>query len=282
VKRLRSIELILGLAFTMTGCGGNFQASPPASLPIASSTAQEQTAPLDRRDYAQVLQTYVNDRGLVDYRKLQANRGQLDRYVKSLGQVPASTYANWSDPEKIAFLINAYNAFTLQSIIDQKPIKASIRDIPGVWKWRKFAIAGQNKTLDNIEHDILRKAFNEPRIHAALVCAAKSCPLLRREPYQGDHLDAQLDEQVQQFLASPHGLKIDRQAKKVYLSSIFDWFGEDWKPSYGAKSGFAGNENQRSVLNFVSQYLNPSDRTYLKQGNYTIGYLNYDWSLNQQ
>ena len=245
---------------------------------VAQTVANSQS--LNYQQYQQVLKTYV--KGIrVDYRSLQSNRGTLDRFNKSLGNVSQATYNSWNDKEKIAFLINAYNSFTLESIIDQKPIKASIRDIPGVWKRRKFKVAGQQKTLDNIEHDILRKDFNEPRLHMALVCAAKSCPPLRKEAYTGQKLDSQLDDQTRQFLKSPHGFKIDRQKKRVYLSSIFKWFGEDWLQTYRVNGNqFAGNAKQKAVLNFVSQYLNEADRNFLIQGDYKISYLRYDWSLN--
>ncbi|MBC6424530.1 MAG: DUF547 domain-containing protein [Hormoscilla sp. SP12CHS1] len=233
-------------------------------------------------DYAAVLKTYVNENARVDYNNLQANCQQLDAFNASLANVDRSTYAAWSEGQQIAFWINAYNAFTLQSIIDQIPIKKSIRDIPGVWRFRKFAIAGELKTLDNIEHQILRSQFNEPRIHVALVCAAVSCPPLRREPYRGDRLDAQLDDQTRKFLASPHGLRISRAEGRVYLSSIFKWFGKDWIETYGVEGKFTGSKSERAVLNFISQYLDEVDREYLVEGNYKLKYLRYDWSLNKQ
>ena len=232
--------------------------------------------------YNHVLQTYVSDRGLVNYQQLQTNRQQLDQFNQSLATVTTETYNSWSETEKLAFLLNAYNSFTLQSIIDQNPLKNSIRDISGVWKGRKFVITGSAKTLDNIEHDIIRKDFNEPRIHMALVCAAMSCPILRNEAYTAEELDAQLDDQTRKFITSPQGFKIDREQKIVYLSSIFKWYGQDWLPNYGTENKFTGSKKEKAVLNFISQYLNSQDRQYLEQGKYKISYLNYDWSLNKQ
>ena len=237
---------------------------------------------LNYQDYAEVLQTYVSDRGLVDYEALQANREQLDRFNQSLGAISLATYESWSEAEKIAFLTNAYNSFTLQSIIDREPLDDSIRDIPGVWKRRKFALAGRELTLDNIEHDILRKDFNEPRIHVALVCAAISCPPLRTEPYLPEKLDAQLEDRTIKFAQSPHGFKLDRQENSVYISSIYKWFGEDFEPIYGIEDKFQGNDKQRAVLNYISPVLDSTDREFLEQGDYRVRYLNYDWSLNKQ
>lgn len=247
-----------------------------------SNLAIAQEEPFNYSDYGAVLETYVNENGLVNYGQLQANRQQLDRFNQSLAAVSPSTYESWTNKEKIAFWMNAYNAFTLQSIIDQEPLKKSIKDIPGVWRIRKFEVAGQSLTLNNIEHDILRKDFDEPRLHVALVCAAMSCPPLRNEPYIAAKLDEQLDDQVKQFIASPHGFRSDRNQGRVYLSSIFKWYGEDWVNSYAIKDKFAGNAKERAVLNFLSNYLSAQQRQYLEQGQYKVSYLDYDWTLNQQ
>ena len=162
-------------------------------------------------------------------------------------------------------------------------LKNSIRDIPGVWSSKKFQVAGESKTLNNIEHDIIRPTFNEPRIHAALVCAAKSCPPLRNEPYTGESVETQLEDQTKKWVSnSETGFRINRQENKVYLSKIFDWFGEDWEAEFGVKDQFAGNDKQKAALNFISNYVSAEDQAYLKAGKYQVSYLDYDWSLNKQ
>ncbi len=259
-------------------------ATPAQNYPnhrnLATMTKSSQPFNYDR--YGTVLQTYVNSQGLVNYQQLQANRQSLDAFNTAIGAVTPQTYSSWSEKEKIAFLINAYNSFTLQSIIDQNPIKKSIRDISGVWKRRKWLIAGEMKTLDDIEHRTLRRDFNEPRLHVALVCAAMSCPPLRNEPYTAAKLDSQLDDQVKRFIDSPYGFRIERSEGKVYLSAIFKWYGKDWQQSYAVEDKFTGNKSERAVLHFLSKYLSSVDRQYLEQGRYKISYLNYDWSLNRQ
>ncbi|MGL5082912.1 MAG: DUF547 domain-containing protein, partial [Microcoleaceae cyanobacterium] len=199
----------------------------------------------------------------------------------SLSRLSPNTFASWSEPEKIAFWVNIYNSLTLQAIIDHYPTK-SIRDIPGVWKRLTFNVMGQDLTLDQIEHEILRKEFNEPRIHMGLVCASIGCPVLRQEPFTGAKLVEQLDDQTQQFLALNRNFKIDKDNKTVHLSSIFKWFGEDFEPNYQVENKFAGGAQERAVLNFVSQYLDRPSQEYLRQGDYAVKYLDYDWSLNQQ
>lgn len=277
MSKTASFILVAAIA-VLSGC---------ASLPPSAqgSDRQPQTAsvaPLSDESYRKILQTYVNPKGLVDYPALQNNPQPLKDFVGKIGSVAPGTYAAWSSSDKIAFLINAYNAITLESIVNQKPLKRSIKDIFGVWNFAKHTVAGDAKTLDDIEHKILRKDFNEPRIHAALVCAAISCPPLRREPYTGTKLNEQLEDQMRQWLASDRGLKIDRAQKQVSVSSIFKWFGEDWQKSFSIANGFTGSSTERAVLNFISRYVNPDDKAYLTQGDYKLNYLNYDWSLNRQ
>jgi hypothetical protein len=219
--------------------------------------------------------------GLVNYQKLKENRQLLDEFNSAIGEVPPSTYQSWTNNEKIAFLINAYNSFTLEAIVDNYPTK-SIRNIPGVWKFRKFNVAGEEMTLDEIEHQRLRKQFNQPKIHVALVCAAKSCPFLRKEPFMGAKLEAQLNDQTQTFLAQTNNFQIDRPNNTVYLSSIFKWFGEDFEQTYGQPENIEGfNEKETAIINYVSKYLTPEDKQYLTQGGYNLKYSNYDWSLNE-
>lgn len=232
--------------------------------------------------YREVLATYVDADGMVDYAALQQNRQMLDNYNAAIAAVTEETYNTWTEAEQIAFWVNAYNSVTLASIINQDPLKDSIKDIVGVWRITKHPVRDQARTLDNIEHQQLRADFNEPRIHAALVCAAVSCPPLRAEPFVGETLDEQLEDQVKLFLAKPDGFRIDKAEGVVHLSMIFNWFGEDWIPTYGTDEGFAGNEAEKAVLNFVSNYVSDEDKAYLREGNYQISYLHYDWSLNTQ
>jgi len=249
-------------------------------------------------DLDNALGTYVDGSGMVDYKELKADRKKLDSFSASLGTLSAEIYENeWDEKAKIAFWINAYNALTLEAIIEHYPIKSSViasltypknslRQIPGVWDKLEFKVMGKKRTLDNIEHDELRAKFNEPRIHVALVCAAMGCPPLRNESFTGKKLDTQLDDQVKRFLVDSKKFKIDRKSNVVYLSSIFKWFGEskqDFLKTYGTKEKFKDHSAaRRSILNFVSKYVNDEDKKYLEDKKYTIKYLDYDWTLNEQ
>jgi Protein of unknown function, DUF547 len=273
--------VLFPLLLLLTSCMGYSNSSSLGRQEEQKQESNVVTAqPLNVEDYAEVLKEYVDSSGRVDYERLKNNRQKLDKFNAAIGSVSSATYESWTDEEKIAFLINAYNSLTLEAIIDNYPTK-SIRDIPGVWDRKKFKVVGQEMTLNDIEHEILRKKFNEPRIHMALVCASIGCPKLKTEPYTGEKLNAQLDEQTRVFLAIPDNFRIDRDSKRVYVSSILKWFGEDFEKSYGKKANFANlNGKETAFINFISQYLSPAEREYLTQGGYRVSYLDYDWSLN--
>jgi hypothetical protein len=293
--KTKSVLVIIlgGLAGLMVG--GWYLSRPEAKL------LRFEAVPADPGDqtftyayYATVLRSYVNNQGMVDYKAMLAHRQKLDAFASALGKVEPNAYERWSEKEQIAFWINAYNALTLEAILTHYPVKSSwfesmlfpqnsIRQIPGVWDKLQFIVMGRKATLDQIEHEILRKQFNEPRIHMALVCAAMGCPPLRNEPFVGSRLDEQLDDQASRFLSNPKKFRIEVSRGQVYLSPIFKWFGEDFVRTFGTDEEFLDHgPAERAVLKFIGRYLGGSDREYLAKGKYEVKYLEYDWSLNEQ
>jgi len=261
------------------------------SLELGAREADEK---ISYEKYSEVLKTYVDGKSKVSYRELKEHKKEMKVFLDELKKLESEDFQTWSDEEKIALWINAYNVFTLKAILDHYPLKESsfrtrkyprnsIRQISGVWDKIKFPVMGKEITLDHIEHKILRREFQEPRIHMALVCAASGCPPLRQEPYKAEMLNEQLDDQTQRFLSSDKNFSIDKKQRLVYLSSIFKWYGKDFIESYKPAIGFKGYRRQeRAVLNFISLYLQEEDRKFLEQGSYSIKYLNYDWTLNEQ
>lgn len=237
--------------------------------------------------------SHVDSEGMVDYRALKENRKSLDLFSKRIAELDPEVLSRWSTNEKIAFWINAYNGLTLLAIIDHYPIKPSflgsliypknsVRQIVGLWDELNFTVLGETRTLDYIEHRILRTEFDEPRIHMALVCGAKGCPALRREPYLGSRLDEQLDDQARAFVSDPTKFRIDRVQNVVSISEIFDWFGEDFESRYGTDDTSRGRERSlRAVLNFISIYLLQADAAYLESAEFAVRHFEYDWSLNE-
>lgn len=265
--------------------------------PLSSNTLSEteQPAAYELDAYDALLHEYVDAEGLVDYGELQANRADLDRFIHSMSGIDPDSFDAWPEWERLAFWINAYNSITLQRIVDRYPIKKgglvagirypanSIRQIPGVWTELSTDIMGRNLTLDAIEHEILRVEFREPRIHAAIVCAALSCPPLRNEAFEGARLDEQLADQSVKFFAGRDRFRIDRGKKKVYLSSILEWFGEDFVGVYNTGDEVTGQSSEEgAVLEYASRYVSPEDARFILNGKYSVSFLDYDWTLNEQ
>jgi len=235
--------------------------------------------------YNRILKEHVIE-GRVGYQALKADPRLLKRYLNTLAALSKQQFRTFSQEQQLAFLFNLYNAATLKLIIDHYPVR-SIKDIGGWFKgpWDQpiVRLFAETITLNNLEHDILRADYNEPRLHLALVCAAKGCPPLRNEAYMAEKLDGQLNNQARTFLASPAGLQIDRPAGLVRVSSIFKWYGDDFIKAYTPQKDFTGlNKKERVVANFCSRFVPDQDRDHLKSGNYKIKYLDYDWSLNKQ
>jgi hypothetical protein len=245
-------------------------------------------------DYSLILANYVDEEGRVNYKKLKENETELMAFLQALESLEVQVYKSWSQEESIAFWINAYNALTLKAILENYPIKPSffkslkfpknsIRQIPGVWDTMTFTVMGEELTLDFIEHQVLRKKFQEPRIHFALVCAAQGCPPLRQEPYKGEALSEQLDDQAQRFLSDRRNFFIDRKKGKVYLSSIFKWYGEDFFTPDSSEEMFKGYKPRvKDVLNYISRYLSEGENKFLGEESLKVKYLDYDWALNEQ
>ncbi|MEZ5397009.1 MAG: VTT domain-containing protein, partial [Bryobacterales bacterium] len=240
---------------------------PPVSMQEAYA-AQPGGPTFDHGPFTALLSQYVDADGWVDYRGLQTRESELNAYIDSLATAPF--YAMGRD-EKLALLINAYNAFTLRLILDHYPID-SIRSIPGKERWdaERWTLGGRTLSLNDIEHKEIRPKFAEPRIHFALVCASVGCPPLRREAYTGVRLDEQLDDQARYVHSHGRWLRYEPGSDSIELTALYDWYGGDFKQTAG------------SVLGFVSRYA-PEVKKALDAGTkLKVRYMDYDWSLNEK
>jgi hypothetical protein len=219
-----------------------------------------------------LLTNYVKD-ARVDYAGLKAHSEDLNRYLGQVAAVNKAEFKKWSEPQQIAFLGNAYNAYTLKLIIDHYPLK-SIKDIGsflnGPWDQPVVKLFGETMDLNTVEHKILRVDYTEPRLHFVLVCAAKGCPPLRSEAYVGTRLEEQLVDQAKQFLATREKNRVETAQRTIFLSPIFKWYGGDFEK----KSG--------SVLAALKPYWPEKAAAALAKGNFKIRYTDYDWTLNNQ
>jgi hypothetical protein len=223
----------------------------------------------------------------VDYKRLQDRRDDLDRYLTSLADTPISTLEASSRDEQLAFWINAYNACMLKIVIDHYPIKAggvglfgSLRNrVAGypdnsVWQIRDVftrdhcRIAGAPRSQDEIEHEIIRPRFDEPRIHFAVNCAAVSCPVLWPIAYEPDTLDEQLDRAVRHLMANNSHFRIEPGSPATLrLNKVLDWYAEDFGGSDGLKTFFAN-------------YLTGEEREVVTRPDTRVAFFDYDWTLN--
>jgi hypothetical protein len=225
----------------------------------------------------------------VRYAEFVKERAQLKSYLDGLSQVSEAEFASWSKPQQVAFLINAYNAFTVEKILTRYPNINSIWDFGWVFgnpfKDRFFTLLGREFSLDQIEHETLRKkgVYNEPRVHFAVNCASIGCPMLREEAYVADRLDAQLEEQARRFLSDSSRNRFSTQKGTLEVSKIFDWFKEDWASGY---RGLAGNgEPIQSREQYFARYdqllaAEPANQKLIQEQKAPITHLDYDWSLN--
>jgi hypothetical protein len=216
----------------------------------------------------------------VNYESLLNDRADLKLYLDELARVSRETFNGWSQSEQLAFLINAYNAGTLELILTEYPDLDSIRDLGGLfrspWKRDFVNLLGEERSLDTIEHDLIRGSgrYNEPRIHFAVNCASIGCPALRPDVYTAGQLDVQLEEQTRQFLADRSRNRF--QGSELQVSLIFKWYREDFEAGWRGKSSLAG---------FLALYadplgLNADTLSRLESGQIDIGFLDYNWALN--
>jgi len=253
----------------------------PATAPAAAPAARPPAA-FDHahQGLARVLKgAVIGDR--VDYVQVKARLPELNHYLEQLAATPPGQLEAFSREQRLAFWINAYNAHVLQTVATAFPV-ASIRDIPGVFNQRTFQVAGQTLTLDRLENEIIRPRFQEPRIHLALNCAARSCPPLQAEPFRADRLEAQLEAAASHFLRNPDHVRIDVVKKVVSVPKIFEWFADDFMARFADAPARPGRDRRTSaVLNFLSRYVeDDAHRTFLSSGSPDLRFLEYDWSLN--
>lgn len=223
--------------------------------------------PITHEIWDSLLQKHVMEDGQVNYKGIIQDSLKFKKYL-SLLKNHHPNKSNWTKEERLAYWINAYNAFTVQLIVDNYPVK-SIKDIKNgipfvntVWDIKFIKIEGATYDLNNIEHGIIRKNFDEPRIHVAVNCASISCPRLRNEAFTAEKLNSQLDDNLRYFLANP--VKNDfSDPENIKISKILKWYGGDFKGgNYGGV--------RKVLLDYGPPHRQDAD----------IDYLDYDWNLN--
>jgi hypothetical protein len=258
-----AVVQVLFIVVTL-GCSPKAQ---PVDGPVADQVVAAIASGTERFDHStwdSLLAEGTKD-GLVDYRFFERNRPRLDQYLADIAAAELSTLEG---DQLMALLINAYNAYTVQSILDHPGI-TSIRDIDGVWDTRSHDVGGHQLTLDNIEHNILRPIFKDPRIHVAVNCASQSCAPLPPWAFAGEELEQQLDDWTRSFFNNDKYTRIE--GDKLMLSKLLDWYGDDFLlPEADPRAD--------SLIAFVALY---NDEVASRQDSLEVEFLDYDWGLNQ-
>jgi hypothetical protein len=216
------------------------------------------------------------------YAGMAVDRTALRAYLAKLSALPRAAFASFTRAQQMAFLINAYNAFTIELVLTRYPKLSSIKDLGHLlqtpWKQTFIPLLGELLSLDGIEQDMLRKRgrYDDPRIHFAVNCASIGCPPLREEAFVADRLEAQMDAQAQRFLSDRSRNRWNAASAKLELSKIFDWYGEDFR---------LGHLGMHSVAAFVARHADaladaPAARERIRSEQASMVYLDYDWRLN--
>ncbi|MFZ2653120.1 MAG: DUF547 domain-containing protein [Burkholderiaceae bacterium] len=219
-----------------------------------------------------------NKQSRVDYAGFKADRAELTKVLAGFSAVSKGEFDAWHKPRQMAFLINAYNAFTVELILTKYPDLKSIKDLGGFfsspWKIKFFKLLGEERHLDWIEHEQLRPNYADPRVHAAVNCASIGCPALRHEAFTAPKLDSQLDDGMLRFMGDRTRNRV--RDGTVQVSAIFKWFREDFEAGH---RGFAKLEDV--FAQYAAQLSDdPAIQARLKAKSMAVSYLDYDWSLN--
>ena len=262
-----------------------------ALLPL---TANAQSFDHDHKAWSALLKKHVVliDNGKasqVRYSGFIQDRNELKAYLGTLSKVTPAEFSAWSKAQQMAFLINAYNAFTVEKILSRYPGIKSIWDFGKIFgnpfKDKFFSLLGREFSLDMIEHETLRKpgAYDEPRVHFAVNCASTGCPMLREEAYVAARLDVQLEEQTKRFLSDRSRNRYNVQDNALEVSEIFKWFATDWSSGYRGLD--AKGTPMQSREQFFARYAtlladNPAQQQTITERKAAIRHLDYDWTLN--
>ncbi len=267
VQAILRTALLLGIIVAGCGAPGARQVRGAAAEAIEAALAGG-TESFSHVEWDRLLAGGIRE-GLVDYRFMQEHRGEFDDYLAHVADAQLDRLA---PPHLEALLVNAYNAYTIQAILDN-PEVASIREIPGVWKSQKHRVGTFDLTLDEIEHRILRPFFKDPRIHSVVNCASMSCAQLPPWAVTGERIDQQLEERTTTFLKDPRNARVE--GGRLVLSKYFDWYGSDY-----TADGWRGAAP--SVAAYVARYAGGAVAEFVERhgGDPPIAFDDYDWSLN--
>lgn len=284
---MRTILFVTSFAWlVVTGCTD--------ITPVSISERTQHVSPTFTHDaFDRVLRRFVDAQGRVDYVALQRDTCDLEQYYAQLHAWSPDSHPEHfpTEQSQLAYWINAYNASAMKIVLTYYPIM-SVEDVKppfpffflpqksGFFLFQRVTFGGKTTSLYSLENGVMRKRFEEPRIHFALNCASRGCPRLPQHAFTAERLDVQLDTEAQTFVAEEHNVRIDHEARIVYLSSIFNWYKKDFLTWYRARFP----DQPATLLHYVALYQPTEQATALRQlaGVYDIRFVSYDWRLNDQ
>jgi Protein of unknown function, DUF547 len=279
-----SSTIIVVSLIVIAACSSDNAVKTVASAQVVTSQtpAINNEKAFDHSKYEELLVLYVKDDSKVDYEGFIKDRAKLDAYLETLGKAKIAEFS--TDDERNAFHINAYNAFTIRDVIDDVYKKTdSVKKVDGFWDKKKHLVGGEQMTLDEIEK--VSRNYKDPRVHFAVNCASSSCPKLQRFAFTGAKLQEQFVLITKDFLSDEiRGMKIDKENKKVAISSLFSWYAGDFTgntSSVGFVTGFVKSKFTSSAgINFIKANVTPEIAAILSDKKNKVSYLDYDWTLN--
>lgn len=268
--------MILRLAvLIMLGCQMFWQCLPAFAFDQAHSL------------FTAELKKYVDDSG-VHYGNWQQHQQGLMNYIAELEKITPEEYASFTPQQKKALWINAYNALAIKVVLGHYPIHGdrsyfppnSMRQIPNCWEDFHVKIAGRELDLYTIAHNVIRKECADPRMHFAIVCAAKSCPKLPNHAYVADNLEQVLDDAAREYVNNGKNVQFDPEKNELKVSLLFSWFPLDFALQAFNKISVPPPEDEEIIEAYIEKYLSAEHQAQLKGQQWKVVYLPYDWSLN--
>jgi len=265
-KSIMIVPWVLVVAVSIKiGCRHESERQTP--VPVVKSVDFHHQHPV----LGKVLRKVSDGFGMVNYEALKRDQSVLETYLNLTASVPRKQFDGWTRSQRMAFLINVYNASTLRLMADNLPVK-SIKDIGGVrsvWNLKVVRLFGGKYTLGHLENALIRKQFKSPSVHFALVCGSRSCPPLRKEPYTAEILEDQFTDQAQIFLGNNKKNYVDLKSKTIFLSPVFSWFREDF------------GKTDAEIIALVAGHFEIAEQEALLRGGFKIDYTKFDWGVNQ-
>jgi hypothetical protein len=279
------ITYLFAVAYTLSGLYGCTTIAPRAP----KAGIEEATTFFSHDAWDRVLQAFVDEHGRVDYSGLLNNPEDLNEYYALIASYSPDSHPNMftTRADRLAYWLNAYNAAVMKTVVSYYPISSVkdvkkprlfffLPDISGFFLFQKPVLGRQTISLYSLENKVIRKRFNEPRIHFALNCASRGCPVLSKEAYSAQWLDDQLDKDARRFFADPRNILVDHDQQIINLSSILDWFEKDfvqWQKK-------AVPMEEASLRTYIARYVHEDQVPFILNPNYLLYFVSYDWGLN--